>query len=348
MCFFHGLMVAMAAVGMAGDREAVAMPSIAAPGVEYKLRAGPHEVVTLRQDWTDDKRQREVPVKLYLPLDADEPCPVVLFSHSLGGSREGYAYLGRHWASHGYVSVHMQHPGTDESLWRGRDDASSAMGRAAKNPDNVVDRAEDISFAIDELTRCNEGQDDSLHERLDLNRIAMAGHAYGAMTTLIVVGEVGNTFSKRENLADPRVRAFVVMSPPVPVHRGGFDKMYAPIRIPGLHLTGTFDEVETGRTKASDRRIPFDHIEGADQYLVTLRGGTTRVFTGRERRGRGGERDERLQDVVRMVTTAFLDGHLRGDKKAMQWLDGENGFVASAGKDAAIEIKKQAAPSAGP
>ena len=39
---------------------------------------------------------------------------MIVFSHGLGGTRDGYEYLGRHWASYGYVSVHLQHKGSDD------------------------------------------------------------------------------------------------------------------------------------------------------------------------------------------------------------------------------------------
>ena len=39
-------------------------------------------------------------------------------SHGLGGSHEGYAYLGRHLASHGYVVVHVTHLGSDTDALR--------------------------------------------------------------------------------------------------------------------------------------------------------------------------------------------------------------------------------------
>ena len=73
-------------------------------------------------DWQDTVRNRAVPVRLYLPdeaLSSTKPVPLIVFSHGLGGSRNGYQYLGRYWASHGYASLHVQHIGSDNSLWRG-------------------------------------------------------------------------------------------------------------------------------------------------------------------------------------------------------------------------------------
>jgi predicted dienelactone hydrolase len=51
----------------------------------------------------DAKRNRDIPVRVYLP-ESVKPAPVVLFSHGLGGSRNGNEFLGQHWAARGYVA----------------------------------------------------------------------------------------------------------------------------------------------------------------------------------------------------------------------------------------------------
>jgi predicted dienelactone hydrolase len=68
-------------------------------------RQGPFPVSILREIWFDEPRLRKVPVKIHFPSTGEGLFPVVFFSHGLGGSREGYAYLGRHWASHGIVKT---------------------------------------------------------------------------------------------------------------------------------------------------------------------------------------------------------------------------------------------------
>src|ERR1043166_7563974 len=76
-----------------------------------------NEVATAKFDWLDTKRERTVPVKIYYPSTGNGPFPIIIFSHGLGGSRDGYEYLGRYWTSHGYVSVHVQHIGSDDAVW---------------------------------------------------------------------------------------------------------------------------------------------------------------------------------------------------------------------------------------
>ena len=71
------------------------------------------------QDLTvhDGRRSRDIPVRVYLPANG-KPEPVVLFSHGLGGSRAGSKFLGEHWAARGYVAVFVQHPGSDDAVWK--------------------------------------------------------------------------------------------------------------------------------------------------------------------------------------------------------------------------------------
>ena len=75
--------------------------------------AGPCGVEVITYDWLDAPRNRQVPVKLYYPKTSPGPCPVIVFSHGLGGSRDGYEYLGRHWAEQGQVAIHVTHPGSN-------------------------------------------------------------------------------------------------------------------------------------------------------------------------------------------------------------------------------------------
>jgi len=72
-------------------------------------------------DWTDTGRNRNVPARLYLPAAPHVPgsLPLVVFSHGIGGSRDGYSYLGRYLAANGYASLHVQHVGSDRQVWFG-------------------------------------------------------------------------------------------------------------------------------------------------------------------------------------------------------------------------------------
>jgi len=318
----------------------VGCPLFAQAPEPYKKSPGPCVVETVLYEWVDLTRNRDVPVKIYYPKTGDGPFPVILFSHGLGGSREGYAYLGNHWASHGYVSVHVTHKGSDTEVLKANPrDLMEAMRAAALDPRNAVNRALDVRFAIDQMVKLSR-DDSPLKGRLDLDHVGLAGHSFGAWTTLAVVGQGSAALERTAfKLADPRVKAAIAMSAPVsPVAKRQLDTAFAAIKVPCLHMTGTLDTTPITETPAEDRRIPYDHITGAEQYLVTFEGGDHMVFAGVRRVMGGGRKDAVFHDLIRESSTAFWDAYLRNDAKAKSWL-ADGGFEAVLGKDGKFEKK---------
>lgn len=300
------------------------------------------EVKTWSGVWRDEARGRDVPVKIYYPATASVPCPIIVFSHGLGGTREGYAYLGEYWAAHGYVSVHLQHAGSDDAVWRDATRKLKAMKDAMADPEVVNARPLDVRFAIDRLTALATDEGFAPHGRLDLARIGVAGHSFGAFTTMAVAGrDYARGGAATAKWADPRVKAAVAMSTPAP-SRGGREPStagYDAVRIPVFHFTGTLDtDPMGGATTPAHRRIPYDHTTGAEAWLVTLDGGDHMVFGGpMQGDGRGArlrasrenrERDPEFHALIQKTTTAFWDAELKGDERARAWLD--NGGLAAA------------------
>src|SRR5205814_1868084 len=102
--------------------------------------------------------------------------------------RDTYAYLGNFWASHGYVSVHPQHAGSDSEIFKGGGNPLEAVRKAVLNPKNAVERPKDITFVLDELTKLNK--DDSIFKgKLNLDGVGLAGHSFGAHTTMVTAGQ---------------------------------------------------------------------------------------------------------------------------------------------------------------
>lgn len=326
----------------------IAMPRLSsAADADYKPSPGPMAVKSVLYDWKDAARDRTVPVKIYYPDVPAGQFPVIIFSHGLGGSREGYAYLGQFWASFGYVSVHLQHVGSDNAVWQGLapDEVMPALRKAAAMPANVLNRPLDVTFAIDQLEKLD--RDDPLFKgRLNLDHIGMAGHSFGAYTTQAIAGEVFMT-RRGTPLARPdaRVKAAIAMSESVPKDPQQYDPAFAKITIPMLHMTGTLDDSPIGDTKAAQRRIPFDHIPAiADQYLVIFQGGDHMIFSGRGlARGlkAGTENtpsDPKFQVLIQQSTTAFWDAYLKSDESTKQWL-GNGGCKAMLGQKGSLEFK---------
>jgi len=289
---------------------------------KYQPAKGQYEVGTLRIDWHDKKRDRDVPVKIYYPKDASGPVPLVIFSHGLGGSRDGYSYLGNEWASHGYISAHVQHLGSDTAALK---TALTGGLEEALKPINASNRIVDVYFSIAALERMNS-EPGPLHGKIDLNHIGVAGHSYGAWTTLVVGGEVivKDGIHIDAHHQEPRIRALIPMSAPVP-EKTDLDEVFAPINLPCLHMTGTLDDSPIASTKAADRRIPYDHMTGktADEYLLTFKGGDHMVFSGRfSQRSSRAAHDVIFQKYIKESSTAFWDAYLKNDAAAKTWLSG--------------------------
>jgi predicted dienelactone hydrolase len=317
---------------LAANAAATSVAAAAHPQT-YKKELGPSLVVADLFNWQDAARNRPVPVKIYSPATGKGPFPVIVFSHGLGGSREGYEYLGRQWASWGYVAVHVEHLGSDTAAFKKGGRILKEMREAVADPANALARPLDVRFVLDQLEKVNRGGSPLAH-RLDLERIGMAGHSFGAWTTLAVAGQAVGRLGAS---ADPRIKAAIAMSAPAPRQRESLDRVYAGIHIPILHMTGTRDDSPLGETRADERRIPFDHIHGADQYLVTFQGGDHMVFSGHLAEARR-EKDPLFHDLILQGTTAFWDAYLKGDAAAKAWL-AHGGYAAVLGEDGKLEEK---------
>lgn len=95
----------------------------------------------------DAARDRDIPIRVYLPSNTT-PVPVVLFSHGLGGNREGSKFLGEHWAARGYVAVFMQHPGSDDSIWKENPQEWRANMNRAASVENFELRVADVPAVL--------------------------------------------------------------------------------------------------------------------------------------------------------------------------------------------------------
>jgi predicted dienelactone hydrolase len=203
------------------------------------------------------------------------------------------------------------------------------------DPQNAINRPLDVRFVLGQLERLNR-DDAALAGRLDLERIGMAGHSFGAWTTQAVAGQgFVQRGASRALLHDARVKAAVILSPVA--RRNDPRHLFTGIRIPALHLTGTDDHSPVNDSVAADRRVPFDNITAPHQYLVILTGADHMVFNGHARVGPRAARDERHHDLIRQSSTAFWDAHLRGEDPAREWLEVDLAGVL--GNDGTVERK---------
>ena len=286
-------------------------------------------VDTILGEWTDGARaNRVIPYKLYVPENTSGAHPIVIFSHGLGGNREGAAYLLRFLAEHGYVAVAVQHPGSDTPAVFGNPEEGGTFSqsrleegvRNAITPGVAADRFRDIPFAIDQLTAMN-ASDAKLRGRLDLNRIGMSGHSYGAATTLALAGQ---TFGPggRLTFADMRIKAALAMSPNKP-RQGDPREQFATVHMPTFHMTGTKDENPLDdNDPVENRQVPYRSITAADKYLIVFTGGDHMIFSGRSFFGAPRPADARYHTWIQKASLAYWDAYLRDDKTAKAYLTG--------------------------
>jgi len=301
----------------------------ASPDSYDPLRVGDVTIVTQTFEVKDATRERTLPLRVYLPVGT-QPAPVILFSHGLGGSRDNNPYLGNHWAKRGYVVVFVQHPGSDESVWKALPPVQRmAAMRQAASLDNFLARAKDIPAVIDALARWNGETAHPLKSRLDLAHLGISGHSFGANTTQAVAGQAfaGN----RMSFVEPRIAAAVMMSPGPPA-LGDPAAAFASIKIPCLLMTGTLDDSPIGNTRAGDRLKVFPHLQHAPAWQVVFDKATHMSFGERDLLGKS-QTDARYHRAILALTTGFWDATLKGDAQAKAWLNGEGAKAVLAAED---------------
>ncbi len=288
----------------------------------------PHKVLIHKGDFVDESRAgRIVPFKVYYPVAHSlENLPVIIWSHGLGGSRDGAAFLARYIASHGYVVVNVQHVGTDTSIWEGKLGHPWDIIRAADvSRQDSLDRFNDVPFVLDQLPGFAQEHPD-IGAHMDLDQIGMSGHSFGALTTQVMAGQPFP--DKNENLAvmgDERFKCGILYSFVPMMHLTAMPgkDLYGPINIPLFFMTGTADDSPTSGQDYHYRMPVYEHAGCPEKHLLLLDEGDHMVFAGS--RGKLAVHPKRKihEDIIKVTSLAFWDAYLRNDEKAMEWLTGE-------------------------
>lgn len=286
-------------------------------------------------DVQDKTRKRIIPIKIYLPKDKS-PAPVILFSHGLGGSRDGSSFLGKHWSARRYVAVFIQHPGSDTSVWKNKPlvQRMKAMKQAA-NGKNFMLRVKDIPAVLDQLARWNKTSGNSIAGRLNLKKIGMSGHSFGAVTTQALSGQA---FARGKTpFTDSRIDAAIIMSPSKP-KLGTPKTAFGKISLPWLLMTGTHDTSLIGRSDLKSRLTVFPALPAGNKYELVLNQAEHSVFTERALPGDKKPRNPNHHRIILALSTAFWDCYLLNDASAKAWLQGE-GAKSILEKDDSWRIK---------
>jgi predicted dienelactone hydrolase len=285
---------------------AAAAPAAAQPADEVAAALAPAATPAygaVEYEWFDAARNRAVPVRLYLPADAETRAsmPLVVFSHGIGGSRRGYSYLGSHFAAHGIASLHVQHVGSDRSLWIGNPLALVGRLHDAAQEGEAVDRALDLRFALDQLLAGRYGA------RIDRAHIVVAGHSYGANTALLAAGARIERDGRTLDFRDARYSAAILISAPPFYGERDPARILRHVTVPTLHITATEDVIQIPGyySGASDRIAVFEAIGSSRKTLAVFTGGSHSIFT--DRAGTGGvQLNAQVKAATRDLTLAFV------------------------------------------
>lgn len=267
------------------------------------------------------------------------PFPVIAFSHGNAGIRFQSVYLTRHLASHGYVVLAPDH--VRNTLFDDDPDRRAEV---------LMRRPRDLKNSVDELF-ARSAAPGALLEGLagvDETRLGVSGHSFGGFTTLVTAGAAidlaalavtcaadpgalvcsGSEALTPEgitDLADPRVRAALVLAPggraafgaaglaavtvPIQVQGGTLDGLTTP----DAEVTPIFDGLPAPRLLAM--------LEGAGHFSFTdicplyelLAGPNNPLeFLATEGCGTNTIPIERAHAASRTLATAFFDRELKG------------------------------------
>jgi len=143
------------------------------------------------------------------PDRAAPPCPLIIFSHGMGGCAAQHVFINENLASFGYVVIAPDHQEAQMCHIEGKPEigATRLTWSVLKNRFNLSqvvfdlfggmmkERGYDFSYrpaeikaVIDFALAQNQDPDSFLHGRIDPEKIGMAGHSLGGYTTLMVGG----------------------------------------------------------------------------------------------------------------------------------------------------------------
>lgn len=170
-----------------------------------RLAPGPYDVSSEDFLFVDESRPtmengdfagaptRTLAVTVWHPGDADRPQPLLVYAHGFTGGRYEMEYLLEHLASHGYVVAALDFPLTN----------GEAPG--GPTPRDLASQPGDVRFLIDSLLALDPSRH-PVADRIDPERIGLAGLSYGGLTTTLVA------FHETER--DPRLDAAISIAGP--------------------------------------------------------------------------------------------------------------------------------------
>jgi pimeloyl-ACP methyl ester carboxylesterase len=252
-------------------------------------------------------RGEDLQVRVTAPTTGRD-LPIVVFSHGFGSSMDGYAPLAEFWAAHGCVVLQPTHLDSRTLSLAPDDPRTPVIWRV---------RIEDLTRILDELDVI-EGSIPGLAARLNRDRIAVAGHSWGATTASALLGAriLDQEDKAGEDMSDPRVAAGVLLAVAgtggddlTPFAAENFSFMnpsFAEMRTPALVVAGDRDQSLLS-VRGADWWTDAYTLSPGDKSLLTLFGAEHSMggITGYSVTETTDENPERVA-LVQQVTAAYL------------------------------------------
>ncbi len=287
-------------------------------GIDYKPITGPNEVATNRNtSITREGRDRPIEIKATWPKGSGK-CPVIVLSHGMGGSKDVGAPLANSWASNGYIVLAPTHLDSFEYM-SAEQRKQYLAGQSAEFVKHFRSRPEDVSAIIDQVSEL-EKQEPALKGRMDLTRLGMAGHSFGAHTTMLIAAtELGGL--RRMSFADKRFKCALMLSPQG-IGGGLTQESWKPVTMPMMVISGTEDKSTMDRDVTPEsRQDPYKYSSSKDKFLVWIEGANHGLggISGLRNERRNAPNADHLM-WVQTASLAFFDGYLADKNEGKTYL----------------------------
>lgn len=263
---------------------------------------------------SDPATGRRIKLRIRMP-PGEARAPLLLYSPGLGSGISNGAAWCEAWRQAGFVVVTMAHPVTDDGLWdTRRSDLSENLGRALAGGQYTA-RVTDTKFVI---AQCLSSL--GIGNRIDAERIGVAGHSYGAITVQALAVDAA-----KPSRNGARIKAVIALSPGVITAANA--QAMAAARLPFFCVTGDHDNFVTFSKGGHSRRLGvplanrlavYQALPKGQKQLLVLARADHMTFAGEPIDPRAFSRDvssgpresEAAWERVSAATTAFWTFHL--------------------------------------
>lgn len=259
------------------DKPQNQLPDISIPGKHLWHQ----QTLTYR----NPRRAKAGKFDLYQP-EIEQPAPLIVVSHGVASSRQTFAYLGKHLASHGFAVAIIEHD--DISLEK----FAQFLAGAEKfpEPDNLINQPLDVKYVLDHLEQKSS---------INTQQVGVIGQSFGGYTSLVLAGakltgDRSAASCDSENyqdllldlsslakcalneleqpvirLRDPRIKAAIAINPMGKIFgQAGISS----IEVPTMIVSGTNDLI---MPPVPEQIQPFTWLnEDLAKYLVMVKPGT--------------------------------------------------------------------------